>query len=235
MGIEAGSSTYYQAKRGIVQDGLVLHLDAGVKESYGGAGNTWYDLSGNGNNAILINGPGFSKSQRRPSLSLDGTNDSISLSSNNIQLGTSFTLSITFEQISARSDWVRLFGHSYSSRYLGVWMPVARNWILWQSYLGAGSTVSNSYNFSLNNVYDLTVTSTSTSKTFYINGSYLSTHNLGGAIDYITNGGAITLGFAGFHTYHAGKIYSAKIYNNVTLSANEVQQNFNATRHRFGL
>jgi hypothetical protein len=63
----------------------------------------------------------------------------------------------------------------------------------------------------------------------------LSTHNLGGAIDYTTNGGAITLGFAGFHTYHAGKIYSAKIYNNVTLSANEVQQNFNATRHRFGL
>jgi hypothetical protein len=41
MAIEAGTSTYYQAKRGIVQDGLVLHLDAGVKESYSGAGTTW--------------------------------------------------------------------------------------------------------------------------------------------------------------------------------------------------
>jgi len=51
MGIEAGSSTYYQAKRGIVQDGLVLHLDAGVKESYSGTGNIWYDISGNNRNA----------------------------------------------------------------------------------------------------------------------------------------------------------------------------------------
>ena len=29
MAIQAGEDTFYQAKRGIVQDGLVLNLDAG--------------------------------------------------------------------------------------------------------------------------------------------------------------------------------------------------------------
>ena len=30
MAIQAGETTFYQAKRGIVQDGLVLNLDAGL-------------------------------------------------------------------------------------------------------------------------------------------------------------------------------------------------------------
>ena len=34
----------------IVQDGLVLALDAGSTRSYPGTGTTWYDLSGNENN-----------------------------------------------------------------------------------------------------------------------------------------------------------------------------------------
>jgi hypothetical protein len=38
-----GSTTFYQAKRGIVQDGLLLNLDAGVRESYPRTGNTWRD------------------------------------------------------------------------------------------------------------------------------------------------------------------------------------------------
>ena len=33
MGVAYGSSTIYQATKGIVQDGLVFNLDAGVKES----------------------------------------------------------------------------------------------------------------------------------------------------------------------------------------------------------
>ena len=35
----------------IVRDGLVLNLDAKNSKSYGGSGNTWTDLSGNGYNA----------------------------------------------------------------------------------------------------------------------------------------------------------------------------------------
>ena len=39
----------------IVTDGLVVHLDAGNSASYPGSGTTWYDLSGNGNDATLYN------------------------------------------------------------------------------------------------------------------------------------------------------------------------------------
>ena len=36
MAIQAGEDTFYQAKRGIIQDGLVLNLDAAVNTSYNG-------------------------------------------------------------------------------------------------------------------------------------------------------------------------------------------------------
>ena len=43
----------------IVTDGLVLCLDAADKNSYPGSGTTWYDLSGNGYNGTMTNGPTF--------------------------------------------------------------------------------------------------------------------------------------------------------------------------------
>jgi len=41
----------------IIQQGLILNLDAGNPYSYAGSGATWYDASGNSNNATLINSP----------------------------------------------------------------------------------------------------------------------------------------------------------------------------------
>jgi hypothetical protein len=41
----------------IVTDGLVLCLDAADQNSYSGSGNTWYDLSGNGNNGTISGAP----------------------------------------------------------------------------------------------------------------------------------------------------------------------------------
>ena len=60
MGITYGTSTLFQATKGIVQDGLVLNLDAGVNKSYPRNGTTWYDLSNNGN-GTLTNGPTFDR------------------------------------------------------------------------------------------------------------------------------------------------------------------------------
>ncbi len=48
---------------GIVTSGLRVNLDAGNSASYSGSGSTWSDLSGNGNNATLINTPTYSSSQ----------------------------------------------------------------------------------------------------------------------------------------------------------------------------
>lgn len=50
---------------------LEVYLDASNLSSYPGSGSTWYDLSGNGNNATLYNGPTFSEG----TILFDGSND----------------------------------------------------------------------------------------------------------------------------------------------------------------
>lgn len=60
--------------------GLVLYLDAGDTESYPGAGNIWYDLSGLGRNGIIYNGAAYS-SDGGGSFVFDGLNDYIDLPS----------------------------------------------------------------------------------------------------------------------------------------------------------
>lgn len=58
----------------IVTNGLVLRLDAANLKSYPGTGTTWSDLSGNGNNGILTNGPIFN-SDNGGHIIMDGVND----------------------------------------------------------------------------------------------------------------------------------------------------------------
>ena len=78
---------YVDGGENIVRDGLVLHLDA--KYSYPSKTGitattdsldpdvyTWYDLSGNGNDGELINGPTYSSTDGG-SIVLDGSNDYI--------------------------------------------------------------------------------------------------------------------------------------------------------------
>lgn len=63
----------------IVTDGLVLHLDAANTKSYQSGSATWFDKSGNGNNGTLTNGPTFS-SLNGGSIVFDGSNDYIDIS-----------------------------------------------------------------------------------------------------------------------------------------------------------
>jgi hypothetical protein len=58
-----------------ITNGLVLNLDAANLKSYS-SGTTWTDLSGNGNNATLINGPTFNAGFGGQ-IVLDGVNDAV--------------------------------------------------------------------------------------------------------------------------------------------------------------
>lgn len=51
---------------------LIIYLDAGLSESYGGTGTTWYDLSGNDNHATLVNSPSYS-TQNGGMITFNGT------------------------------------------------------------------------------------------------------------------------------------------------------------------
>ena len=93
MAINAGDTTYYQAKRGIVQDGLVLNLDAAVDQSYPGNGTIWYDLEGS-NSGTLTNGPTFNK-DNGGNIFFDGTDDYANLgTASSLFPGPSITASL---------------------------------------------------------------------------------------------------------------------------------------------
>ena len=66
--------TYIPPTDNIVTNGLVLNLDAGREESFSGAGLTWTDLSGYGNNGTLSNGASYIDSNGG-SITFDGTDD----------------------------------------------------------------------------------------------------------------------------------------------------------------
>lgn len=91
----------------LVTQDLVLHLDAGDTNSYSGTGTTWYDLSGNGNDATLINGPTYS-SDSGGFISFDGSNNYADISS--IDLDPNGAMSISF--------WFKTSNDSQTFRYM---------------------------------------------------------------------------------------------------------------------
>ena len=82
----------------IVTDGLVLSLDAADQNSYPGSDTTWNDLSGNGNNGTLVNGPTFN-SANGGSIVFDGTSQYIDCGSSSLlNFGTgNYTLGAWFK------------------------------------------------------------------------------------------------------------------------------------------
>ena len=79
--IDSGSISNSTFSNSIVTDGLILHLDAGNKNSYPGSGATWTDISGNGYNATLNNSVGFT-STSGGMLTFNGTDQTATVNVN---------------------------------------------------------------------------------------------------------------------------------------------------------
>lgn len=216
----------------IVENGLVLHLDAADLNSYPGSGTLWTDLTGNGNNGTLTNGPTFSSSNKG-GIVLDGTNDYISCGS-----GTSINISGDFSICA----WA----------YLDI-TPTATMVILEKGAYGStdeygmilSSTAANGVSFQCNNSFFYSSqpfpvskwtyavgTLSGTSGTYYENNKSVKT----GTLTAPTSGSS-TL-FLGYRTgvgfYYDGSMSQIAIYNRA-LSATEILQNYNATKGRYGL
>lgn len=100
-------------------DGLVVDLDSTQKISYPTTGTTWYDLSGNSNNATLSNGPTLKSGV----MNFDGSNDYATISSNSTFNVNKRTVEITFRMNGSYSNFAPLAvyanGSSSSNR---VWL-----------------------------------------------------------------------------------------------------------------
>lgn len=223
----------------IVTSGLVLCLDAGNSKSYPGTGTTWNDLSGNGNNGTLTNGPTFN-SANRGSIVLDGTNDYIILTR---MVADNFTLCLWFNTTSTSptgTQWHQ--GHGLlDSEKGGITNDFGLSYLNNKAVLGVGSPDTTIQSTTLLNdgkwkYISATRLKSNGALAIFINGQQeitgtASTSSLNAQSSIwigSSNGGVGSYGSTG------GYVAGAHIYNRA-LSASEILQNYNATKGRFGL
>lgn len=241
----------------IVTDGLIFHLDASDVKSYAGTGDVYTDLTGSGYYGKIVNGSSF-LTDNYGIFSFDGTNDHIQIygTPNNSPFCWTADNSVGSD-IFFWEFWIKttdtagtILSKAWNGngRYnigvgVGSFQLTVNN-----SSTSDGDTVKyHTYNRTIANGEwtHLVVWADSTNMGSYINAGNENTtaHNHTGGVSYYGNGN-IRMCIASLLPYSpwAGntawsvecKIGSIKRYNRV-LSQKEIQQNYNATKGRFGL
>jgi hypothetical protein len=217
----------------IVLTNLVTHLDASNSSSYSGSGSTWFDLSGNGNNATLYNGVSYSTSGSGGHLSLDASNGYMQLSGNsaaapyNLQ---TFSIDMWVYRYVKTDGYEILWSQDYTSHS----PPYYSNHIrydndtdtlggTWGGPAGVSSSVWQHWVFAKDSFYG--------TYKIYRNGVELSSGS-GGNITFYTN--PLWIGKSNFNTSSSLNFGSIRYYSKY-LSAAEAAKNFDATKSRFGL
>jgi hypothetical protein len=227
----------------IVTQGLVLDLDAAIKGSYPGTGSIWTDVSNNGNNGTLINGPTFSSADYG-SIVFDGTDDYVDCGTAN-PIPNNWTL----------GGWIN------QKRTTGTSTIIARSagGPLYEqnAILGWSSTISSSFYIAgklTNGTYYYQCTSSvftntgsilnvvgifnepTTTLTLYVNGAPVNTKNTGFSMT-LTGSQRIQIGCSDGNNpsnFFSGSIYNTQIYNQ-SLTQFQVWQNFNSYKSRYGI
>lgn len=219
----------------IVRNGLVLHLDAANVKSYPGSGTTWADLSGNGNNGALTNGPTYN-SDGKGNFIFDGVDDYC-------DAGTSSTLKPSYITV---STWIKFSSLASNNRVLSDWHQNSNSgdrWIFytasttqvqWYIHTTVGGDVGIPFTVDLGQWYNLTGTFDGSLTSLYVNGSLFSSQSKTG-IMVAGSGQSVRIGRqAETGGSHNGAIGYVSMYSRA-LSATEVKQNFEALRGRYGI
>ena len=220
----------------IITQNLSLCLDAANPKSYPGSGTTWTDLSGNGNNGTLVNGVGYS-GDNLGSLSFDGVNDEVQLPGTNLSLNqmtiSSWNYSSNYQQNGFMFE--KTTNGSVNTQY-SLFYNSGNNSIYYRTYglsttdLIVNRTTAGVVNNQWNNVV---ATWDGTNKRIYVNGVLRATSaNLTGTVTQNTTGAAFIGIYGGGGYPFNGRISQTQIYNRA-LTAQEIQQNFNATKSRY--
>ena len=238
----------------IVTDGLQILLDASDTNSYPGTGTSWVDLASSVNfNNSFYTYPSFSSDKRGCFVFVNNGSTVNSIYPTSISLDT-------YNQ----TQYTRIAAFN-ASAFSAAWSPIIQNVIGNNSDMGltltdtgkimyrqysntqSGGTsggdfgvVSTNATLSTNTWYivAMAVNLPSQVVSFYINGTLDSTVSIGRVIgnsasNTIVIGGAAADSYGGERMFK-GKIATAFHYNRL-LSPQEIQQNYNATKTRFGL
>ena len=219
-----------------VTSGLVLNLDAGNPASYPGSGTTWTDLSGNGNNGTLVNGPTYS-SANGGSIVFDGTNDEVTTTTQFTNPQT-FSIGAWFKTSTASGN--KIIGFENAQTGTGSFQFDRHIWIGTDGklnfgiYSGGGVIATSPLTYADNTWHYVIATygGEGTTMRLYVDGASVATASAASAAAY--NGywriGAYqSWGLSG---YFPGSISLAQVYNR-GITAAEVLQNYNSTIERF--
>lgn len=226
----------------IVTDGLFFNLDAGNPASYPGTGTTWYDLSGNGRNASL-SGPIIYNTSSGGELIFNGNSTSVLTNYDN-NFTTNFTVNSWFKASLLQSGRFLISKNSYFANSttdfpFSIETPanLVRARISSGDDFSADADVSSSIN--VDTWYNLSTTYNQNVFCLYLNGQLVSSQNT--SITLSSNSQYWTIGKAAQEvsvspgsTYFSGSISNISIYNR-SLTQQEVTQNFNALKNRYGL
>ena len=213
----------------IVTTGLVLNLDAGNTASYPGTGTTWTDLSGLSNNGTLTNGPTYN-SANGGSLVFDGVDDYINLNFAFTQSSSanSYTIVMGAKLSTTSSARRQLWGSDNAGYDWGFGAGDGTRFTIFSGEnIYTGRTQDTNWH-----IFTAQWSSSFGTRLYIDNVLDISTTN----IDYDSSISATTsIGRnPGFGEYWNGNVSFVQLYNRA-LTAQEIQQNYNALRGRFGI
>ena len=219
----------------VIEDGLVLCLDAGNNNSYPKSGTTWSDLAGS-NNGTLTNGPTFDAGNGG-SLSFDGLDDYVQ--TQNITISTAnFMLScwIKFDSFSSLSTPLAS-SHYYATGYNGnfILRINSGNSITFATYNGRSNEqyITTNYSMYINRWYNIVVDGDGVNSSIYVDTDKISSVAQNKVLTDLSNGGLI-IGddISWSNQAFNGAVSNVSIYNRA-LTADEIRQNYEATIGRY--
>lgn len=238
---------------GVVTSGLVLHVDFGNAACYPGSGTAFTDLSGNGNNGTLTNGPTFSAANGGQ-IVFDGVNDYAAIAGGStLAFGTGdFTLEVWFRLTATPSGYAQIWAISHgASGFDNYFLRFADGGFGNRLQFGVNSSaVNNCYNFNatktslLNQWVSVVHRRTAGQNQAFMNGVSVNLAQGTGTSYSIssfsgTNGSVSPQNHrlasnTDDSAFFPGNIAIKRAYNRA-LPDSELLQNFNADRARVGL
>jgi len=219
----------------IVRDGLVLYLDAANIKSYPGSGNTWFDLTSNGNNLTRINSPTWNSNY----FSTGATGYFSGAGTASIPIGNSqYTMIVWARQNNSwgsargiisiggfdtqhQSNALRTQSNTNVGNFHHYW---------WNNDLAANN---NNASLAINTWFMVTAQFDGTNRRIWANTTNVSSDT---PLNHNVTSTTIQVGvtYIPSSEYFQGDIAVAYIYNRA-ITFSEIVKNFDALKRRFGL
>lgn len=218
-------------------NGLVLCLDAANTKSYPGSGTNFNDISGNSNNGTLTNGPTYSSNNGGYFSYVAASNQYTAVANTNIlRLTGSITLQTIIYPTSYPSG---IGGGAFLIAMPGAYYLELKNSGVLRSYFYGLSTEGyhdGTNTISLNQWSHIAIVRNQSANTIvsYINGVVDRTiTNITGSVTAVSNTLQIGAFSGGGYSFN-GRMSGAWAYSQA-LTADQILQNFNAFRGRYGV